>query len=110
MPRRIGHKKVRRRNFIKEWREFRGLTQAQLAERLECSEASISRVETGKQNLTGDLRDAIASALAVDAASLEMRNPAEQEIWSLWDTARPAQKRQIIEIAKTLLKTGTEGD
>ena len=108
MPRRIGHKKQRRKNFIKEWREERGLTQAQLAERLECSEASISRVETGKQTLTGDLRDAIADALSVDPSSLEMRNPAEMEIWSIWDQAQPGQRRQIIEIAKTLLKTGTE--
>jgi hypothetical protein len=37
-----------------------------------------------------------------------MRNPADPEgIWSIWDQAKPGQKAQIVEVAKTLLKTGT---
>ena len=35
------------KNFLKEWREFRYLSQEQLADRLETSKSLISRYETG---------------------------------------------------------------
>lgn len=72
------------------------------------STGNISRIETGQQPYTQDLLEAIAEALMTDAASLIMRNPLEPEaIWSIWDQASAGQKRQIVEIAKALLKTGT---
>lgn len=108
MPKRIGLQKQRARNFIKEWREFRGLTQEQLAERLDCSPASISRLERGKQALTDDVKTVVAKALDIEPSSIDMRNPAESEIWTLWDRATPAKKRQIVELAQIVLKTGTD--
>jgi hypothetical protein len=36
-----------------------------------------------------------------------MRDPTDPDaIWSIWDQAKPGQRRQIVEIAKTLVKTG----
>src|SRR5262249_11249311 len=49
MPHRIGFNKNRRPHFFKQWRTKRGLSQERLAERLETSVASVSRVESGKQ-------------------------------------------------------------
>lgn len=83
------------------------LTQEALAERLNMSAANLSRVETGRQPYTQDLLEALADALRTDPASLLMRNPNDPEaIWTIWDQAKPGQRRQIVEIAKTLLKTG----
>lgn len=71
------------------------------------SAANLSRVETGQQPYTQQLLEAVAEELSTDPASLLMRDPLKPEaIWSLWDKAKPAQRVQIEEIARTLLKTG----
>lgn len=106
MPYRIQKNPRRRRHFIREWREFRGLTQDQLAERLDMSKASLSRIETYKQPYTQDFLEACADALLTEPASLLIRNPGDEDsIWSLWDRAKPGE-RQVIESAarEALLK------
>lgn len=106
MPKRIKNKKVQRsRHFIKEWRKFRGLTVAQLADRLSTSNASISRIENGEQPYTQDFLDACADALSTDSASLIMRNPLESAgIWTIWEKALPAEREQIVSVAEALTK------
>jgi transcriptional regulator with XRE-family HTH domain len=111
MPQRIAFQKrrARRRTFFKEWRVFRGLSQDQLAERLETSVASISRIENGTQPYTQDTLEALAEALMTDPASLLMRDPTDPDaIWSIWDNAKKADRQKIVEIAKTITKTGTD--
>ena len=97
-----------RKTFIREWREHRGLTLEQLADRTETTHASLSRIERGRQPYSQALLERIADALMVDPADLLIRNPADPEgIWSVWEQAKPGERRQIVEIAKTLIKTGT---
>ena len=105
MPR-VGNPKRRRPHFIRQWRQFRGLTQEKLADRLNTTKANISRIESLKQGYTQDFLEACADALLTDSASLIMRDPTDPEgMWSIWDQAKPAERRQIIEIAKTLIRT-----
>ena len=107
MPR-VGNPKNRMRHFIREWRQHRGLTQEMLADRLNTTKANISRIENRKQGYTQDFLEACAEALRTEASSLITRDPTDPEgIWSIWDQAKPGERRQIIEIAKTLLRTGT---
>jgi transcriptional regulator with XRE-family HTH domain len=90
MPR-AGNSKHRRRHFIRAWREFRGLTQAQLAHLLNTSRANISRIENLRQGYTQDFLEACADALRTDPASLIMRDPSATDgIWSIWDHAKPS--------------------
>lgn len=97
-----------RKTYIREWRKHRHLTLEQLAARLDMTASHLSMLETGKRGYTQETLERIAEALATDPASLLMRNPLDQDaIWSVWDQAKPAQQRQIVEIAKTLIKTGT---
>lgn len=110
MPTRIAFqkKRPRRRTFFKQWRQYRGLSQEQLANRLDSSVASISRIESGTQPYTQDVLEALADALQTDPASLLMRNPLDEEaIWSLWERAKPGERQMIVEIARTVTKTGT---
>lgn len=105
MPARVGNPKVRRRHFIREWREYRNLNQDQLAERIGTTGANISRVENGKQGYTQDFLEACADALMTDAASLLIRDPTDREaMWSIWDQAKPAERDQIEEIAQTIVR------
>jgi transcriptional regulator with XRE-family HTH domain len=109
MSQRIGYrpKRPRRRTFIKEWREYRQLTQDALAERLRTSKASISRIEGGTQAYTQDFLEACAEALRTDPASLLMRDPTDEDaVWSLWNDAKVSERQMIENIVKTVLKTG----
>ena len=113
MPKRIGYQKprARRRTYIKEWREYRQLSQEALGERLDTSGSMISRIENNETPYTQDTLEAIAEALMTDPASLLMRLPpkdGEETIWSIWDQAKPGQRRIIMDVAKSVTKTGTE--
>lgn len=97
-----------RRTFIRQWREYQGLTLEMLADRVGTTHASLSRVERGLQPYSQPLLEALADALSVEPADLLMRNPEDPEgIWSVWDNAKPAERQMIVNLAKTVTKTGT---
>ena len=57
-------------NPIKVWREYRGLTQQQLADTAGISKPYLSQIETGKRKGTVDILSAIAKALNVSLDDL----------------------------------------
>lgn len=74
------------------------------------SGAMISRIESGKTPYTQDTLEALADALSTDVASLLMRDPTNPEaMWSIWDQAKEGQRKMIEEVARTIVKTGTDG-
>lgn len=79
MPSRSGDSSRRRRHFIQEWREFRELTQEELAERLDMTKASISRIENLKQGYTQNFLEACADALGTHPGTLLMRGPTQAD-------------------------------
>ena len=108
-------KPARRPTFIRPWRKHRGLTLAQLADRLatelevQISEGQLSRIERGETPYSQDILEAIAAALRCEPADLLVRDPtAAEAIWSLWDTLKPVERIQAVEIIKTLRRTGTD--
>ncbi len=98
-----------RRTFIREWRKHRGLTLEQLADRIEMTPSHLSMLERGERAYAQETLEALADALQTDVASLLMRNPTDPEaIWSIWDNAKPGERRLIIDLAKTVTsRTGT---
>lgn len=110
-----------KRTYIREWRNSpknaagRKLTLEELAERLteaqglSITHTSLSRIERGKQPYSEPVLMALAAELTRgDVASLLIRNPDDPEgIWSIWDRAKPGERRMIVDIAHTILKTGT---
>jgi transcriptional regulator with XRE-family HTH domain len=102
-------KRQRSKTYIREWRHHRGLTLEQLGDRLGMTASHLSMLERGLRGYTQDMLEALADALATDPASLLMRDPTDPEaIWSIWDRAKPGERRQIVEIAETLIRTGTK--
>jgi transcriptional regulator with XRE-family HTH domain len=96
-----------RRTFIRQWREHRERVKT-INEALETTHASLSRIERGLQPYNQPLLEAIAEALQTDVASLLMRDPSSPEdIWSVWDQAKPGERKMIVDLARTVLKTGT---
>ena len=84
MPIRIMHGRNSRPHlFLRDWREHRGLTQQQLADRLDTTAATVSRIESGKRDYTGDFLWACAHALNCHASDLLSRPPQKPSLDAL---------------------------
>lgn len=98
-----------RPNFIRKWRKFRGYTLEKVAEMTEKSVSTISQIETFKQPYTQETLELIAEALQCEPADLLMRDPTDTAaIWSLWERAKPRERKQIINIVESLLEDADE--
>jgi transcriptional regulator with XRE-family HTH domain len=114
MPPRIGNQRQKhRRNFIRAWREERGLSQDQLVDRVReqldsFSKASLSRLENGKQPYSEPILEALAYALMIEPGDLVMRDP-KSEVWSIMDTLKglgEEDRAQVARIIATFRRTG----
>lgn len=95
----------RRKLYIAEWREYRGLTQEQLAERVDMSVSNISQLERGLQGYSTEGLEAIAHALQCEPGHLHMVDPnRDEDIWSLWETAKDGERREIVSFAKGIVR------
>lgn len=112
------------RHFLRQWREHKEMSLEQVAERiallsqerndadpeakrLTMTHATLSRIERGLIQYGQHLLEILAEIYQTDPGSLIMRDPSEPEgIWSIWDQLRPAERHQVVEIAKTIHRTG----
>ena len=72
----------------------------------------LSRIERGLQPYNQELLERLAELYRCDVVDLLIRDPSEPtNIWSIWDRAKPGERRQIVNVAEALVKgrTGTEG-
>lgn len=99
----------RRRTFLREWRLKANRTLEQAAEEAGMTHSSLSRIERGLQDYNQSLLEFLADYYgAPDVASLLMRDPTDPDaMWSIWDQAKQGQKKMIVEVAKSIVKTGT---
>lgn len=116
--------------FIKQWREYRDMSQTVLADKVGAylelkgirekgyTHATIGRIENGKMPYKQPIMEGIADVLGVSVDTLIARPPPTEpgksdpiyEFRGLWDKAAPDQRTMLIDIAKTIVgKTGTEG-
>lgn len=99
-----------RPTYVREWRKHRGLSQERLADRVNVTQETISRLENGKHPYSQPLLEALAEALRCEPADLLVRDPSREDyLWSIWDQIPPTQRPQAVKILKTFGKTGTEG-
>lgn len=98
-------------NFLKAWREFRGLTQQELADKVDTNANMIGYLESGERGLSAKWLRRLAPALDTTSGMLLDHDPREldSDIIDIWAHADTRQQRQLADIAKTLLRTGTSG-
>ncbi len=97
------NKRERTRWFLKEWRKHRGLTQQQLADRVETTKSVISTLENGGQRWNQDLVEALAEALSCDPVDLLIRDPSAPEpIWSIWDRVPAVNRDQALRVLEAM--------
>lgn len=104
------------KTFIKQWREYRTMTQEKLAERVTAfllergakkgyTYASIGRLERGLMPYSQPVLEALADSLGTDPASLLIRDPTDPTgIWTIWEKALPAERATITEHAEIVVK------
>lgn len=98
--------KPRRRHFIKEWRQHRKMTQADLAEAIGVSISTISQLENYQQGYSQATLEALATVLGCDISDLLVRDPKHADpMWKIWEGLDETAKGQVTEIARTFRKT-----
>jgi transcriptional regulator with XRE-family HTH domain len=100
MPARIYARRPARL-YIAEWRDHKELTQQQLADRLETSDVTISRWETGKRSPNLDAQEAIAEALGIEAVDLR-RHPDQPSADALLRGQPPEVIDQAIKLIRAI--------
>lgn len=106
MPIRIMHGRNSRPPIhLRQWREHRNLTQQQLADRLDTTAATISRIEAGKRDFTGDFLYAAAYALNCHPTDILARPPENPSLDAMTDAAPERVRAQIRAVVETILKS-----
>lgn len=97
-------------NFLQAWRVFRGLTQAELAEKVGTNQNMIGYLESGERGLSAKWLRKLAPALQTTPGHLLDHDPNEMsaDIFDIWMHADQRQRRQLADIAKTIVRTGTD--
>lgn len=105
-------KRARQKHFLRNWRKFRGYSLERASEQINMSRENLGRVERGEVPYSQDLLEELAEAYTCEVADLLIRDPLESEaIWSIWANAQPAQRVQIISVARALVgPTEPNGD
>lgn len=114
MPKRGPHRGTKkptppqwRRTFIKQWRIYRGKTVETLAEEAGLSVGNVSAIENQRQGYSAESLAALADALRTTPGALLTVNPDEEatgDFWHIWGQASEAQRGQLAEIARTLVR------
>lgn len=98
-------------NYLREWRIFRGLTQQQLADAVDTNANMIQYLESGERGLSAKWLRRLAPVLNTTCGMILEHNPndLDSDIIEIWATASNREKRQIADIAKAVLRNGTDG-
>jgi transcriptional regulator with XRE-family HTH domain len=98
----------RTRTYIRAWREYRGLSQEQMAGRVDMSRENYSRIENGKVPYNQDVLEMAAVGLSCSTSDLLERDPRIEdgvaELRSLLARATEPDRKRIIAVVKTLLQ------
>ena len=104
-------KRPRPAYFFRAWREYRNLTQEQVAERVNMSTSSVSQIESGGQGFTDSTLIAFAEALQCEPADLLSRDPRiESQVIDMMSLIKRKDPQTVMAILSGLPdKTGTQG-
>lgn len=97
-------------NHLRDWREFRKLSQQELAAAVDTTQHQIAYLESGERGLSAKWLRKLSAALDTTPGMILDHSPKDldSDIVEIWATASSRQKKQLSEIAKTILKTGTD--
>ena len=96
-------------NHLRAWRSFKKMTQKELADAVDTTQHQIAFLENGDRALTAKWLRRLAPALDTTPGLLMDHDPndLDNDIIDIWSHADKREQRQIADIAKTIVRTGT---
>jgi len=97
-------------NHLRAWREYREMSQAELAEKAETTHQVIGYLERGRTQLSAKWLRKLAPILQTTPGMLLDHAPEDlsADIIDIWSSASMGQRQQIVDLAKVATrKTGT---
>lgn len=92
-------------NLFRKWRDYRGLTQGQVAERAGLPKSTISKLENGTKQYTQGHLEALAHALDCEPSDLIGRLPgAPNELTLLVNRVPPESISAVVTVLKAFIK------
>lgn len=98
------------KNHLKAWREFRQMSQEELADKVDTAKGVISLLENNKRPLSDKWLYRLASALDTRAGFILDFDPNDLDTRMLeaWANVPKSDQAQAIRVVQTFGKTGTE--
>lgn len=91
---------------LRAWRNFRGMSQEELAAEAGLSQGLISQLENNEADYSGDTLARLAYALHCEEIDLLTRDPGDPEgLGRAWDELSPRERRQMVAIIKGIRQT-----
>ena len=96
--------RTREPNFLRAWREFRGLTQAKLAEAVDTTGAVISLLEAGERGLSDKWLRRLAPVLGTTPGNLLDLDPADvdHDMIEIFNSMPKEMQEQVKSIMRAL--------
>lgn len=98
-------------NNLRAWRIYRRMKGADLARALDITPGMVSDLENSNRALSAKWLRRIAPVLGTTPGMLLDHDPHElpEDMVNMWGNADANQRRQLIDIAKAIVRTGTDG-
>ncbi|RKF23355.1 XRE family transcriptional regulator [Altericroceibacterium spongiae] len=99
-------------NYLRAWREFRHMSQAELAEAVGTNQNMIGYLESGERGLSAKWLRRLAPALKTQPGFILEHDPSTlpTDIIEIWVNASAEERKQLISVAQALVrKNGTVG-
>lgn len=98
------------RNHLRAWREFRQMTQEQLADAIGSSKATIGHLENGNRRLSDKWLRKLAPILRTTPGYLLEHDPNDlpTDMLDIWSEIPEAERARALEVLKAF-RTGTLG-
>lgn len=96
-------------NHLRAWREYRRLSQEELAAKVGTTPGMISHLETGERGLSAKWLRRLAPVLNTQPGHLLDLDPRQldAEVFDFWDRASREQRRTIIDVTRAIVRDGT---
>lgn len=98
-------------NHLRAWREFRHLTQDELAEMVGSSKATIGHLENGVRRLSDKWLTPLAKALNTSPGYILDHDPNDlpTAVLDVWADIPTEQREQALKVLQSFRRTGTDG-
>lgn len=98
-------------NHLRAWREFRYLTQDELAEAIGSSRATVGHLESGARRLSDKWLIPLAKALNTSPGYILDHDPNDlpTAVLDVWADIPTEQREQALKVLQSFRRTGTDG-